>query len=801
MGDESEDEVDGEIDFKTNKNISKIKEMRRLNIGASSRECGPKRQPKLDNKNELQVNKESVLIYKGNRYVCSSDQFKYPGFLADNNICCFEKTGKTINTKIQVRPSNFVIEVPMPSSTSVGKVPPTQQNSKFTTAVIKVVSDMSIFTDENVSPYFYLNPDKDAFPLVNINNPELIRLIENTQSKNKDWSKWINNQTIWLPPIQLDELLETKNKMCSNVPDLNKRSENDQNAACSAYAENTYFGYHPDNSLPCCFDKTPDIYKLNENITKVQIHHIVSSSKIVPYKHQGYLPDGLNQLFNDIIKHKNDPSAHTGSFVRWGVNQDKFTFFNCIIESLSNNELNINDIFELKRYLVYYLKTNPLEFAKLNSGKVQLKYKTVENYIKSIQKNRDTINWIDVLDLIQRAIKCNILVLDVPYEKTKSEKKYDYKNIQLICNLSINQNLRNPFLFLIKTSNNFEIVVNISSIKWINNKLEINKKDKSPIIKFKFDYNSSDNVQSNIVNFFVEYYTSSCIIGNEFPKNYIYDELKDADQIINLLKDTRSKIIIQLINAFERVNYLVTNTGLLVPIKETTILENTNIKIAFVTKMIESSILKNIDELLYIISKLPQLGLKIRGVVVKDNMYVGAMSNYGVIIPVKPTPFKKDETLPILDINYYPDVDDYLSDKLQYVNRSNEWYNKVGSKKTGIFNIKVYLAEKIYKNEELKEYIINIVKRPDLPRFDKIKTIKEVLLKQIDSISIQKLPASDLDFMLDNISNEIINDNIENLLLNNLVTPDTFNPNEIQLRDTESLWLNIEDIKNWVKYN
>ena len=487
--------------------------------------------------------------------------------------------------------------------------------------------------------------------------------------------------------------------------------------------------------------------------------------------------------------------------MRWGVNQDKFTFFNCIIESLSDNDLNINDIFELKRYLVYYLRTNTLEFAKLNSGKIQLKYKTVENYIKSIEKNRDSINWIDVLDLIQRAIKCNIIVLDIPYEKTKSEKKYDYKNIQLICNLSINQSLKNPFLFLIKTSNNFEIIVNISSIKWINNKLEINKKDKSPIVKFKFDYNSSDDILSNIVNFFVEYYTSSCIIGNNFPQNYIYDELKDADEIINLLKDTRSKIIIQLINAFERVNYLVTNTGLLVPIKETTILENSNILIGFVTQMIKSSKLKNIDELLYIISKLPQLNLKIRGVVIRDNMYVGAMSNYGLIIPVKPTPFKKDESLPILDINYYPDVDDYLSDKLQYVNQSNEWSNKIQMRKTGIFNIKVYLAEKIYKNEELKDYIINIVKNPDLPRFDKIKKIKESLLQQIDSGDLQKTPYSDLDFMLDNISNEIINDNIENLLLNNLVTPDTFNPNEIQLRDTESLWLNIEDIKRWIKYN
>ena len=47
--------------------------------------------------------------------------------------------------------------------------------------------------------------------------------------------------------------------------------------------------------------------------------------------------------------------------------------------------------------------------------------------------------------------------------------------------------------------------------------------------------------------------------------------------------------------------------------------------------------------------------------------------------------------------------------------------------------------------------------------------------------------------------NEIINDNIENLLLNNLVTPSSFNKDEIVKRNNESIWLNIDDIRKWIK--
>ena len=45
----------------------------------------------------------------------------------------------------------------------------------------------------------------------------------------------------------------------------------------------------------------------------------------------------------------------------------------------------------------------------------------------------------------------------------------------------------------------------------------------------------------------------------------------------------------------------------------------------------------------------------------------------------------------------------------------------------------------------------------------------------------------------------MINDNIENLLLNNLVTSEIFNPDEIIKRNNESIWLNLDDIKKWIQ--
>jgi hypothetical protein len=61
----------------------------------------------------------------------------------------------------------------------------------------------------------------------------------------------------------------------------------------------------------------------------------------------------------------------------------------------------------------------------------------------------------------------------------------------------------------------------------------------------------------------------------------------------------------------------------------------------------------------------------------------------------------------------------------------------------------------------------------------------------------KEVSVTDLD--LSHIANEVINDNIEKLLLNNIVIESSYNPNEINYKNTESIWLNINDITKWFK--
>ena len=74
---------------------------------------------------------------------------------------------------------------------------------------------------------------------------------------------------------------------------------------------------------------------------------------------------------------------------------------------------------------------------------------------------------------------------------------------------------------------------------------------------------------------------------------------------------------------------------------------------------------------------------------------------------------------------------------------------------------------------------------------DKIKLLKTIFKDVVNE------GATDLE--LSDIANEVINDNVENLLLNNVVIENVYNPNEIKHTDTESIWLNINDITNWFK--
>jgi hypothetical protein len=771
---EDSDDEDEEVVLKERKqNIKKVREM---GGKMSSITCQKKRQPKIDNETNIQ-DPELVMVYNGNKYICEgTGKHKYPG-LSGDIPCCFEYPGKGMESivsanilEIKVQPSNFTVDVIDGSTT-------------FKTFVIKVTSEDVEKLDLSRSRYFYINDDPNSeLPLVHIHSPELISTIERDEVNDK-------NESIWLVEVPLYQLIsKPKKDKCLHIPHLHKRTKDNINAPCEHHDKEQTFGYNI-KSYPCCFENKPPKYRLRkDDKTTVTKQHIITTDKLLGYKRQGVLQPGLNILLNEIIK------TDSAAFLRWGVNQNQLSFFNCIVESVSNNDdIKIDSTYALKRYLTNHLNQNPADFLRLNNGNISLKYGTLDEYLSAIN-SESVIHWSDIIDLVQIALKCNILIIDIPYVESLSKTTFTYEDMRLVCNLNIQQDRANPFLLLVKKQNAFEIIISNSSARWNKSSGKMQILDNPPVINFVFKYDPLKNASENVVNFFVDYYAKSCIKENDFPEKYPYEELYTIDYIIKILKDSDHKVWFQLVNAFNKVNLVVTKLGLVVPVKETGVIDKipTISFEEFVFKQKAISLQRFVELLdeFNLINIEPKM--KILGVTVRNGFYTGILTNFGQTIPVKQTEVDSSITLPILESKYYTDVDSALASKKDQ-NKESMWNSDVIDQKTRVYDVKKQIGERLVNDMITRETIIKINKTPDLTKLEKIGLIKDILRKYTDPNQ------TDLDFILDNISNEVINDNVENLLLHNLVTSEVFNPDEITKRSTESVWLNLDDIKKWFR--
>jgi len=769
---------DSEIEVVLKERKQNVKLVRELGGKMSSITCQKKRQPKIDNDTPNE-DPELVMLYKGNKYICEgTGKHKYPG-LSGDIPCCFEYPGKGMESivstnilEIKVQPSNFKVEVIEAS----GK--------RFTTFVIRVTSEDIENVDLSRSRYFYLDDNPNAeFPLVHIHNDNLITQIENDETNDKQ-------ETIWLSEVPLYQLIsKPKKNTCLNIPHLHKRTNDNIDEPCKHHDKENTFGYNI-KSYPCCFEKQPLVYRAQKvdkgNIIK---QHIITTDKLLGYKRQGILQPGLNTLLNEYLK----PTS--SAFLRWGVNQNHLSFLNCIVESLGDNsDLKIDSTYALKRFFVNYLTEHPQYFLKLNNGNISLKYSSLQEYIDTIN-GENVIHWTDIIDLVQIALGCNILIIDIPYTETLSKTTFQYEDMRLVCNLNIQQDKTKPFLIMIKKQNSFEIIVENSSARWNRQSQKIQILDKQPVVNFVFNYDKTDSPTS-IVNLFVNYYLSSCTKENRFPEKYPYEELYSAEYIIGKLEKTEYKIWFQLVNSFNKINMLVTKLGLIVPIKETGVLDLIH-TIPFDDFIIKQKAI-SIDRVIDLLDDFNdssdfQPKLKLLGATVDKNVYTGVLTNFGEVLPVKKTTVDVTISIPILENKYYSDVDDFLSNKKSIINDEIEWNKDVDNSKIKIYDVKKNLGESLVKNSDVQEKIQSINKNPRLTRLEKIKSIANILKAHV-SIEVE-----DLDFILDNISNEVINDNVENLLLNNLITSEVFDPEQITKRNTESVWLNLNDIKKWFK--
>ena len=815
----------GEQKVTSKANIKLIREQ--TGVSLSSKKCQKQRQPKvMDGNVEYKLAKEDsyILEFKGNKYTCPTIEYPYPGFIGDNLPCCFNKpqrhTEKFIRNMhpelndILVRPSNFKVNI-------------TRGDDTFETYVIKVVSEyMPMMNERNSLPrYYYVSEGKELVP---IKNDELVSRLEILESE-KD---------IWLNDVSLATLVfEPPKNKCNNTPNMEKKNDMNLNAPCEHHEKNTIFGYNQ-NSFPCCFANPLDPYvkrvkKVDD--TKVK-DYILQQDKILNPEKIGILPPNIDNIFNNVLKRN-----VSTKFYKRGVitgQSSHSSFINAVLYGSDYRIKNANDFIS---YIVEYLEGNPDEFQKLNSGDIVRKYGSLKSFVKNIRNS----SWYDLLDITQRLVKCNVLVINIPYIPNKLE--LDYKNTRLHCAYNIKMDDRYPYVILIKKKNIFENVIEMD-------------KEKN-IVAYNFKYDSSSNIKENLINFLLDFYDSTCIKEDIFPENFEYDKLYKNDELHDFIKGTPVDIKVQLLNEFNKVNMIVTNNGVILPIKQN------GIKDYAPFTSLEEYLRDNLLTLeeyirgINLINKYIPNPIKILGVTVEDNKYTAVQTNFGILIPVKPS--IRDDLLfkyPILNFKYYSDADkkykmDVVDSDIEYklgsvifnddkvikyvrqrvinkelsedekmdemvrlfkkiegsfYNKDNFDENKLrGIAKKYIINMSIVYADmmrgmkdKIYKikqklasiisiNENIINEIKSINKSVDINKGEKINRIVEIFKRVIDE-NINEL-------ILKHMANEVINDNIENALLNNMIVPDEFNANEITMKESESVLLNIEDIKNWVK--
>lgn len=767
------------------KDITKKKLLKDQGINFDSRKC--QHHPSIIDSKESLNNDE--IKFENKYYKCDDPTYKYPGFTINNILCCYTKPqlgseNYIRNTDPQsfdilVQPSNFKIFI----------------NGDFETYVIKMISN---YVQEDTI-YYYINRNNIIQPIL---NKELINVINEKEQ----------NENIWFDTVSLAQLIyPSSTGKCSNKPDLTNRYN--LNGPCDN-SELKYFGYGA-SGIPCCFDN-----ERNDTITKqkkesdISNTHKLQAHKPLKNLQIGNLSDELDKLFNN--------SETQFKHYRMGVFQNNNSFLNTILLGMKR-DYRLDGIIQFKQFLSKYLDNNQDEFVKLNNGDIFIKYKSVTNYKHILNDVKKYINWYDFIDLLEKALNINIIILE---ENLLDKKKYETR---MVCRSNKKFN-ENPTLIIFKTKyeddtqDSYELIIRINENADSKNKIITTFSYKNPTTKF-----------------LVEYYNKTCVKRNIYPENYPY---------IPLYSYTNFDIKYQIINKLNKTSMVITNSGTIIPIREQGIINNIN-TIQFSdlinttspwTWTLDEFIIKNwegenrwrrnelndiskdlninlnendsnkivYNKIVNHLTNQPQqvklvslnvyinyfkklkrennINIKILGILKTNNENIGGiMTNFGSIVPYLRNLNNTDLEGDFQKLDYIY----YLSDIETLSNNKKDAYSKYIENKIklnkDLHKMKLLLSNKI---SSVKTFIEELIVKPNIPRYNKLQT----LIETFHSITNDEYKGNSyIEFIFSLIANEIINDTF-NLLLNGIIE-DT----NIENRDNETVLLNIDDIYKWIK--
>jgi hypothetical protein len=739
-----------------------------------------------------------TINYEDIEYYCQHDEYPYPGFKPNGEICCYRKDqrGKAAyNNFLQpelydtfVQPSNLLL-----------KLSKTDENTGdiifFNTYVLKAITNSDM-------RYYYLN---EKNKLESIKDEKTIELLD--------------TKDIWLQEVSLKELVTNPTKQyCPYIPNVYNKDITNNNKPCEKYSQKI-FGYNPLNSRPCCFEKLQETvpYKAKDISSKITILDIITGELILQKNKLGELYEELNILFNTKLQ-------TTVKYYRLGNVHGQYSIINSILTNLTNStgsyttkdtELNkaLKNSVLFIEYIKKYLMKNRGLIYKLNNGllieKIFGKSNLIENeeyiinkYIGYLKNKR--INLYDIVDIIQIILNIQIHILEISVDITDKAKIYNYNNIKIICKNSLitdnTSTLKN--LILIKKDMFYESIVQLGISKNTGYS----------------DVNGIFENKSAIMEFLINYYKESCVKIAEYPSLYkeSYLILNDKDNVIEFYKKSSSlNIKGQIIDpGSDTIIYIwieVKNTiyNFLLPVIQNSKSDDLNLVTYTLTDIIDTLLNKELLD----INKLYELlssnkGLyKIIGYTTKtildDNYIDSVWTNYGVNIPVKT--IKESElkhNITKMKHKFYKNVlENSNTESYKYIKEQlviMDEYKKI------LIKIKTIYGTILSKEQfqKIKINLIEYLERSNIKFYKKYIYIKKFLYdifnKNPKVFNVNLKDKDILDIIISYITKEIVED-IDRNLLNNIIIDDFNSIKEIMQRNTETIFTNYEDIYRWLE--
>lgn len=352
----------GEKKTISDKNINKNKALKSISESFNPTDCQKGRQPTIDPSKEPRKGSYS-LTFKNQRLLCDYDDYKYPGFTINGNVCCFKKDQRNTDKfkKFSETENNFLVRPTNIPYLITKESPPKQY-------------PIIMYNDK----LFY------------IKSKEMILLPEKVADKvmalEKKYS--LEDKTIFLQAVPYYRLISLPPKS------INAFIQFDKDNNLVTIDKRHHFGFNI-KGYPFNFETIPE-KKFNKTFNITMSSHIIKTQKILQQNRLGVIPEPVEKLLSSL-------EDKEFKFYRVGTIQNNNAFINSVAKATNNKNL----IGKIKSNIDKSI------FLSLENGEVAPFFNNSITSFKTFLSNDSQLKTHDfVWDICEIILGINIIIIE-----------------------------------------------------------------------------------------------------------------------------------------------------------------------------------------------------------------------------------------------------------------------------------------------------------------------------------------------------------------------------------------------------